>query len=439
MTMGLPVYSSRDHQLVFFGSDYNKGLRFERFFDKYSLGKSQDEFAPGDDAKKKFLGNYKGSCGDHEQLTTHAMRQMTLAKSQNGNGRVYSLEGHFVTGMGNSHPVENGFLWHYTLGVPYIPGSQVKGLIRGLFEQYFDGTDEEKKKVLHEWFGSRDKDPKKCGCDDNGNSSAHPQGKDTDSQKYASKAGSIVFFDAIPVAPPTLGVDIMTPHMGDWYAEGGKIQNVRTDADKLPADWHDPVPIPFLSVHTAQFLFTIAPRPGSNVNEDKVFQCLDNALKYLGAGAKTQTGYGYMTIDNHAQKIFFNKIAEKQEQLQQKMEQLQQEKAFQKFLEGKSELAKKFLKEQKEHNWEVKEKGIFINPAQGEDQSPAQRWLEQLENNPEPDVFVLFKDLMESLFPDIYANPHKTKGKKKKPVFKERAIAIIDHLKQLEQKNTGKE
>lgn len=408
----IPIYSSKEHRPCFSGN-YNKGLRFERFF----LEDKKEENGEKKNSKGEFLSLFKGHCGNSSQLENFSIRQIALAKSLNGNGHVYSLQGHFVTGMGNSHPVENGFLWHYTLGVPYIPGSQVKGIVRELIEQYFDGTEEDKKEILYDWFGSEDKDPKKCNS--------------------ASKVGSIIFFDAIPVSSPTLGVDIMTSHMGDWYAKGGEIERIENDADKVPADWHDPVPIPFLSVHNAKFLFTIAPRSGSKVNVEEVFACLENALQYLGAGAKTQTGYGYMNIDQEGQKNFATTVEEKKKLQLQKIEQQKQEEAFQESLKGKSDLETAFLKEKKEYEWEVREKGTFINPRQGEEQSDGLRWLEKLEKNPDSAVLTLLKDLMEQLFPGIYSNPRKTTGKKKKLVFKERAIDIIERLKKIEENSAG--
>jgi CRISPR-associated protein Cmr6 len=37
--------------------------------------------------------------------------------------------------------VENGFLWHPTLGVPYLPGAAVKGLVRAYVEHWDDRLD----------------------------------------------------------------------------------------------------------------------------------------------------------------------------------------------------------------------------------------------------------------------------------------------------------
>ncbi len=212
-----------------------------------------------------------------KQLSDHKERHLNLVNKLHGIGRNYELTGHFVTGMGNSHPVENGFLWHYTLGVPYLSGNQVKGLVRALIEQYYpeknDKDKENKKATLLKWFGSESKDS-----------------KDT-------QIGELIFFDAIPIELPELSVDIMTPHMGDWYSDGSNISNLSEDSKKIPADWHDPNPIPFLAVKNATFLFTIAKRPDSDINIDKVFEYLEQALEFVGAGAKTQTGYGFMISD----------------------------------------------------------------------------------------------------------------------------------------------
>jgi CRISPR-associated protein Cmr6 len=39
---------------------------------------------------------------------------------------------------------------------------------------------------------------------------------------------------------------------------------VRNHHDKLPADWHEPVPVPFLAVKSATFLISIVARNPKN-------------------------------------------------------------------------------------------------------------------------------------------------------------------------------
>ncbi|MDP8161605.1 type III-B CRISPR module RAMP protein Cmr6 [Pasteurella skyensis] len=286
----------------------NNGLLFNKFFEQYDTNWSiyrEDKKTKQKCGKQHFLQNFSGKCGYSEQLEGFNVRQLQLIAQNKGSHRVYEIDGHFVTGMGNEHPVENGFLWHYTLGVPYLSGSQVKGLVRSLIEQYYQKND--KADVLLKWFGSEDKDPKK--------------------QKRDNQAGELIFFDAIPTEQPTLSVDIMTPHMGDWYAKGGDISNVTRDSDKIPADWHDPNPIPFLAVKEAKFLFTISKRPKSDIDIEDVFKCLDQALMCCGAGAKTQTGYGFMTSEEEI----------KRRQDEEKKQQQEEQDFFELFDEMKKE------------------------------------------------------------------------------------------------------
>jgi CRISPR-associated protein Cmr6 len=80
----------------------------------------------------------------------------------------------------------------------------------------------------------------------------------------------------------------MTPHYTAWY-QGEK--------NAVPADWHSPTPIPFLTVAPGQtFLFAMLPRNPSEQEdrEDcaKAAGLLKDALETLGAGAKTAIGYG---------------------------------------------------------------------------------------------------------------------------------------------------
>ena len=41
----------------------------------------------------------------------------------------------FATGLGNEHPLENGFAFLNPYGLPYLPGSGVKGVVRRAAEE----------------------------------------------------------------------------------------------------------------------------------------------------------------------------------------------------------------------------------------------------------------------------------------------------------------
>ena len=231
--------------------------------------------------------------GDKNQLEDYVQTQHILCQTLKGKQQTFKAFGHFVTGMGNPHPVENGFAWHPTLGVPYLTGAAVKGLVRSYFENNY--LDNDKEKLLWQWFGSNNKDPKEH------------------TEEYPAKGGALIFFDAIPVQPVTLGVDIMTPHMGDWYAKGATEPN---QANTLPADWHDPVPVSFLVAKDITLLFSFALRSNAP-DKDKiklkdVAYVLEQALQYAGAGAKTATGYGAFEVDSEALKCLQQALERKQ-------------------------------------------------------------------------------------------------------------------------------
>ncbi len=254
------------------------GLWYDRFFNQYD-----SDCKVGDDGKTSWIKTVVGSIGDEKKLESFAERQQALLEAYGGQSLVMSADWHFVTGMGNNHPVENGFAWHHTLGVPYLTGAAVKGMVRAWCEVWQE-FDEER---IKQWFGD------------------------------TKKSGELIFFDAVPTAPVKLKADIMTPHYGDWYAEGDKAP--KRDGSNVPADWHDPVPVPFLVVDKgALFQFAVAKRADSDIQLKEVTDALSNALQWLGAGAKTAAGYGRMITEKEYQK--------KQEAAQKQAQEAQQQK-----------------------------------------------------------------------------------------------------------------
>jgi CRISPR-associated protein Cmr6 len=109
---------------------------------------------------------------------------------------------------------------------------------------------------------------------------AIPRGGNTECEH----AGQIVFHDAWPTKWPRLIVDILNNHHADYYR-----------GEDAPGDWENPVPVYFLAVEPGQtFELAIAKRR-SDVPDallDQARQWLLGALCHLGAGAKTNAGYG---------------------------------------------------------------------------------------------------------------------------------------------------
>ena len=77
--------------------------------------------------------------------------------------------------------------------------------------------------------------------------------------------------------------DVLTSHHQDYYT--GK-------NTKPPADWDSHNPVPFLSV-TGSYLIALA---GPDQWVEATFDILKLAMKELGVGAKTSSGYGRMDL-----------------------------------------------------------------------------------------------------------------------------------------------
>jgi CRISPR-associated protein Cmr6 len=205
-----------------------------------------------------------------------------------------------VVGLGNPSVYETSMTLHHIYGFPFIPSTGIKGSLRNyVINKFFDLTEEErssnpknpgsikeKKALQSEWFCRIFGCPPESGrVDEAGNSVAF--------------IGDIVFFDAMPVQPPHIDIDVMTVHYPDYYSDKGL----------PPADWQNPNPIPFLTVKDGptrknRFQFIIGLRKGIHeVSVDMHGACIPlleftnqllvEALTQHGIGAKTAVGYGY--------------------------------------------------------------------------------------------------------------------------------------------------
>lgn len=216
---------------------------------------------------KETITRYEGAINVIQKGLTAALdRQKQLIKVLGGKDIEMATDWRFVSGLGNGHPFETGFIWHRTLGVPYLPGSAVKGLMRAWADPDKGWGDAAKWKDVKHLFGDTGDDG----------------------------AGTLIVFDALPLSPPAIDVDIMNPHYAKYYA-GDKDANGRTIP---PADYLSPTPIFFLAVAVSQsFQFVLAPRcqKKANAENDVALGCdlLEEALSTLGAGGKTAVGYGY--------------------------------------------------------------------------------------------------------------------------------------------------
>jgi len=190
-----------------------------------------------------------------------------------------------ITGIGQTHPNEVGMVFDHTIGIPYIPASSVKGIVRFAhmleliqsdnLDEYTDKdceyvVESSLKTLIPGIFG--------------GDADIIENGKN----KTEIWKGKVIFLDAYPNKVPDLHVDIMNPHYGDYYSdEKGEIP---------PADYLDPTPIKFLTVKPGTVFEFRALAPKESDFIEPVKTAFQNVLEDEGVGAKTAVGYGRFEV-----------------------------------------------------------------------------------------------------------------------------------------------
>lgn len=294
-----------------------------------------------------------------------AVRQKVLAARAEALIQTVVTTAPFTTGLGIEHPLENGFAFLDPYGLPYLPGSSVKGVLRraaeelALFETdsqgwsvpaiwwlfgfdsnsaFFVPDGEEPKPIIEErrrWregLRSALERPAaaeldllvaylQCACAPQRGASVSPTERVCSWIPTGRRAvqeireihtrGALDLWDVIPEPKDgNLRVDIMNPHYGHYYQHG-----------QPPGDWGSPVPIYFLTLPPGTtFTFIARFRPPLNWPEPvrHYFESAEDgaprwkrlveaafhfAFDWLGFGAKTAVGYGRMASQWHAPRV----------------------------------------------------------------------------------------------------------------------------------------
>ena len=285
MTLQRPLYNEASSEPRDREPHGHAGLWFDKFCNTWCNDwtmKAQQSQRNQESPKLKWIHSLTGSkVGKKEDLEESAQRLMRLLKRRSGRAEVFTSTYRFVTGLGRSHPVENGFTWHPVLGTPYLPGSSIKGLVRSWARE--KTSDEETGRRL---FGSH------------------------------NNAGNICFLDAIPIAPVQLEADVMTPHYAGW------------SKTEPPGDWRSPTPIPFLVMaKETSLLFGIIPcGPVKNGDIDHVLLWLKEALAQAGGGAKTAVGYGRFDLNKEETDRWNDRLKNKDDQRHREQERVEAQK-----------------------------------------------------------------------------------------------------------------
>ncbi|MFW6271868.1 MAG: type III-B CRISPR module RAMP protein Cmr6, partial [Desulfosalsimonas sp.] len=136
-----------------------------------------------------------------------------------------------INGIGESHPHEVSMVFDHNLGIPYIPASGMKGIVRFAHTLGLIG-DIPPEKIKKDKYGKEYFDDE-SEVDNYWTYIPHLFG----TQK---KRGAVIFLDAYPETVPELHLDIMNPHYGEYYSDDKN--------SKPPGDYLTPNPIKFLTV-----------------------------------------------------------------------------------------------------------------------------------------------------------------------------------------------
>ncbi|MGR8935041.1 MAG: type III-B CRISPR module RAMP protein Cmr6 [Gammaproteobacteria bacterium] len=377
------------------------GLLFDKFPDGWD--ENQNYRLADNDVKKHFLESIINKYGMaqpllSENLNAALSRQRTLLENLGGAKLEVASDWRFVSGLGSAHPYETGFIWHRTLSVPYLPGSSVKGMMRAWAEQW-GGLDDSRE--IDRLFGPA---PERDGED--------------------AACGALLVFDALPIIPPKLEIDILNPHYGEYY------QNPINP----PADYLSPIPVFFLTVAPEQkFEFFLAPRQGASHNDLKTgLNLLEEALKVLGAGGKTAVGYGVFKESKEAKKAREDKL-EKERKALEKAEQetaLEAEIAMQ----GHQGIAAEIYRKSQQENWEAKDNTERLYRGLSD---YLQQIVAEADLKTKQQAIALASDIMEKRFPGIMQDPEKKVGKNKnKPAYTDKAKDIAIRINLLARSST---
>ena len=389
MPLTCPLYNPLAHTAPQRADHGNAGLWYDKFCNRWHIESptlwtltndaangEPDAVIPKLDWIETLAANGK-KIGDAQLIAAAVERQEGLILGKSGVAMHKVTLERFVTGLGQEHPVENGFAWHQTLGTTYLPGSSVKGLVRAWADSWLNAEDDDIRRIF---------------------------GPPPAVQDAGHGVGSVVFLDALPLDRMVLEPEVMTPHYDPYYQHGD-----------IPGDWHSPIPIPFLAVARGQwFLFGSLPRqPGSERDRNDCAQVaawLDGALGELGAGAKTAVGFGRFGIDKDAEAGFEQRRqavaarraaagSRRPRQARAEADLAAREAA------GLSQVAQEFILVRNAAGW-LTNKDAFLLPK------AVDVLLERLEASPDADALAKLGQVLERHFPGVLADPDRLQGKK---------------------------
>lgn len=312
------------------------GHRFGLFFPSWNKEWGLDETGK----KEGLIETLKVSHETQIMINALRLRQYEQAQTQPENAflqRGARSDAPFITGIGMEHPLENGFAFLNPYGVPYLPGSGVKGVLRRAAEDlamndpdsgwsfpaiwwlfgfeasstYLTGVGEKALKeecrevqeqyleripamtidaALADFISTQLNGEEKQKYSDNLEAFLHDLTTIKTLRDKLALCGALCFWDVYPNCKG-MAMDILTPHQGEYYK-----------GNSPPNDCGQPIPNCFLVLPPgSDFPFYVTcSHQGLPVSlkhgwKNLLSKAFEHAFDWFGFGAKTAVGYGQMS------------------------------------------------------------------------------------------------------------------------------------------------
>ena len=246
-----PLYRQANHA--------HPGLLLQRGYADYD-----NETEAGRQAKTAYIRRICGVTADSFYHNAYQRWRTATTDPLRFRQSVFALQSRLFIGLTGGGMLETGCAISHSYGMPYIPGSSIKGVVRAQVSKSLFG--EQNPAVIAELFGAEAKLNKE-----------KPEESDP-----LGLSGLVNFHDALVgshSAERPLVEEIVTTHHLDYYGSEGA----------TPAtDFDSPIPNAQIAVQGA-FLFVLeGPLAWLELAEKMLIAALDQG----GIGAKIRTGYG---------------------------------------------------------------------------------------------------------------------------------------------------
>lgn len=215
---------------------------------------------------RRFVGLFRSAFGDRAAIA------------------IGQLEGRLAINLAESLIQNAGISLDRLFGLPFIPGSAVKGVCRhAALQELKDATGSNRVSAFdcfRKVFGTADNDFTNGDLGSFG---------DLLNGRPENQRGSVSFLPAYPVNEAKVVVDLTNVHYPEYYRTG----RLRDLANEQPK----PNPFPAVEIG-AQFAFCLVlNRPKADSGTlDAARRWLQSALTLRGLGAKTASGYGWFSL-----------------------------------------------------------------------------------------------------------------------------------------------